>query len=133
LHWCEQSEQTYRLLSEPLESCKVSALKALCELRLGRADAARSSLERTLAQLHSELGHCAARETVIARWTCQQVMQGLGDERAAPALEQLFADVQACAAESTDAADRERLIQALPVFRDIVAAYARRAPPGASA
>ena len=133
LHWCEQSEQTYRLLSEPLESCKVSALRALCELRLGRADAARSSLERTLAQLHSELGHCAARETVIARWTCQQVMQGLGDERAAPALEQLFADVQACAAESTDAADRERLIQALPVFRDIVAAYARRAPPGASA
>jgi tetratricopeptide (TPR) repeat protein len=133
LHWCEQSEQTYRLLSEPLESCKVSALKALCELRLGRADAARSSLERTLAQLHSELGHCAARETVIARWTCQQVMQGLGDERAAPALEQLFADVQACAAESTDAADRERLIQALPVFRDIVAAYARRAPPGNSA
>ncbi|MBC7732342.1 MAG: hypothetical protein H7306_10630, partial [Bacteriovorax sp.] len=36
------------------------------------------------------------------------------------------ADVQATAAERTDAADRERLIQTIPDFRDIVAAWAQR-------
>jgi len=41
-------------------------------------------------------------------------------------LEQLHADVQATAAQSTDAADRERLIKAIPDFRDIVAAYGQR-------
>jgi hypothetical protein len=41
-------------------------------------------------------------------------------------LEQLHVDVQATVAERTDAADRDRLIQATPDFRDIVAAYGRR-------
>ena len=51
----------------------------------------------------------------------------MGDMRAVPLLEELNADVQARAAELTDAADRERLIQAPPAFRDISAA--KRAPP----
>jgi hypothetical protein len=42
-------------------------------------------------------------------------------------LEQLFADVQASAVEMTDAADRGRLIQASPVYRDIVAAWSAAA------
>ena len=63
------------------------------------------------------------------RWDCQQVLDAVGDARAAVLLEQLHADVQARAIELTDAADRERLIQALPVFRDIVAAHRRRGMP----
>ena len=41
-------------------------------------------------------------------------------------LEQLHADVQATAAQRTNAADGERLIRAIQDFRDIVAAYAGR-------
>ena len=48
-------------------------------------------------------------------------------------LEQLHADVQAHAAKLTDASDRERLIQALPDFRGVVAAFSRRGLPGAAA
>ena len=47
-------------------------------------------------------------------------------------LERLFVDVHACATEVTDTTDRERLIQALPVFRDIVAAHGRRGEPVAA-
>jgi len=45
-------------------------------------------------------------------------------------LGQPFADVQATAAEMTDAADRPRLIQALPGYFGIVAAHARRGKTG---
>ena len=50
------------------------------------------------------------------------MLDAVGDAAAAPLLEQLFADVQARAAELTDAGDRERLAHALPVFRGIAAA-----------
>jgi HEAT repeat protein len=87
-------------------------------------------LNRTLTRLNSELADCPPAETMLVRWTCQQVLQALGDERAAPMLEPLHADVQATAALRTDAADRERLTQAIPNFRDIVAAYAGRGGQG---
>jgi hypothetical protein len=58
------------------------------------------------------------------------VLAALGDERAGPLLAQLHVDVQATAAERTDAGDRERLIQAIPSFRDIVAAHAGRGGQG---
>ena len=45
--------------------------------------------------------------------------------RARPLREQLFADVQARATAVTDAANRDRLIQAIPNFRDTVAARGR--------
>lgn len=66
------------------------------------------------------------------RWTCQQLREAMGDGRAAPMLDQLFIDVQARATELTDAADRDRLIQALPIFRSLVAAQARRGATTAS-
>jgi tetratricopeptide (TPR) repeat protein len=124
LRSCEQAEELHRALKDPLEACRVGALRALSETRLGQAPSAAHNLNQTLARLHQDLGHCAAHETLSLRWDCQQALQALADERAAPALEQLFADVLACAAERTDADDRERLIQALPLFRAIVAAHA---------
>ena len=57
----------------------------------------------------------------------------MGDMRAVPLLEALNADVQARAAELTDAADRERLIQAPPAFRDISAAKRRSGEAGTAA
>ena len=54
----------------------------------------------------------------------------LGSDAWAAMLGQPFADVQATAAEMTDAADRPRLIQALPGYFGIVAAHARRGKTG---
>ena len=82
-----------------------------------------------LDRLAGELVERPAHETIDMRWDCQQVLDAAGDARAAVLLEQLHADVQARAIELTDAADRERPIQALPVFRDIVAAHRRRDVP----
>jgi Mg/Co/Ni transporter MgtE len=65
------------------------------------------------------------------RWRCQQVLAALGDARAAALLQQLQADVQARALELTDAADRDRLIQARPDFRAIVSAASSSAIPPA--
>ena len=82
-----------------------------------------------LDPLNGDLAGRPAHATLALRWTCQQVFDALGDARAAPLLERLFTDVQARATELTDAADRERLIQALPVFRAIVAACPQRGEP----
>ena len=86
-------------------------------------------VELLLDRLDSELAGRAAHEPIELRWTCQQVLDALGDARAATLLAPLVADVQARASELTDAADRERLIQALPVFRGIVAAHEQRGRP----
>jgi len=77
-----------------------------------------------LERLRSDLADRPAGQTIGLRWRCHQMLVALGDQRVTPLLEQLHADVLATAAERTDAADGERLIQAIPDFRDIVAAYA---------
>jgi hypothetical protein len=74
------------------------------------------------------LADAAADETILLRWTCQQVLQAAGDARAAPLLERLFADVQTRASALTSPADRSRLIQAIATFNDIVAAHTRALP-----
>ena len=84
--------------------------------------------------MQQELAECPAIETLATRWTCQTVLETLGGEHAQRAgllLEQLYTDVQARATAVTDADDRDRLIQAIPDFRDIVAAYRRRGAPTA--
>ncbi len=126
LKCCAQAQTLHQALDEPLEACNAAAYAALCEIRLRQREAALPSLNQTLARLNSELADCPPAELIPVRWTCHQVLQALGDERAMPLLEQLHADVLATAAERTDAADRDRLIQAIPTFRDIVAAYERR-------
>jgi hypothetical protein len=97
---------------------------------LGLHDAALSTVSGLLERLAT--GERPTHETIEPRWVCQHVLQALRDARAGPMLEQLFADVQASAAEMTDAADRDRLIQASPVYRDIVAAHARRGGPASA-
>ena len=82
-----------------------------------------------LTRLQQSLATCTPIETLRTRWTCHQVLVAIGPEHAARGgllLEQLHIDVHARATEVTDTDDRDRLIRAIPDFRDIVAAYQRR-------
>ena len=86
------------------------------------ADAARLRGQAAIANTH--LAYELYTETLRSRrW---QALAAVGDPRAAPMLAQLFSDVHVRATELTDASDRDRLIQALPVFRGIVAAQGAR-------
>jgi tetratricopeptide (TPR) repeat protein len=125
-----QSQALHETLDDALEACITTGHAAGCELDLGLHDAALSTVNGLLERLASEAR--PAHKTIEPRWACQHVLRVLGDARAAPMLEQLFADVQASAAEMTDAADRDRLIQDSPVYRDIVAAYAVRGGQGSA-
>ena len=102
---------------------EAAAGAALCKTRLGHA--ALSEVNPILASLEGDPGEGSASD-MKARWFCQRVLRARADARAAPELEQLFAAVQARATRPSAAADRDRLIQALPLFRDNVAAYGRR-------
>jgi hypothetical protein len=99
---------------------------------LGQPAVALLKVNAALERLLSDLADRPAGQTIGMRWCCHQVLAALGDERAGPLLAQLHADVQATAAERTDAADRERLIQAIPTFRDTMAAYAARVGQGSA-
>ena len=130
---CGVDSQALHLdLNEPLEACLAAAIAAQCQFHLGQPAAALAGLDAVLDRVHDELAECPANETIALRWRCHQVLQALGDERAGPLLEQLHADVLATAAERTDAADHARLIQAIPTYRDIVAAYAGRVGQGSA-
>ena len=120
------AQTRHRTLDDTEEANEVGALTALCELRLGQPEAALSRVNALLDQVPGDQVASEARGTIGMRWNCCRVLQAVGDLRAMPMLEKLFSDVQAQAIELTDATDRERLIQALPTFRGIVAAYQRR-------
>lgn len=126
LAWLDQAQALYKRLDDAIGECVAAAHAALGQTRLGRMATARAMVDRLLERLDDELAARPAHETIELRWTCQQVLDAAADSRAAALLDRLHADVGARAAELTDAADRERLIQALPVFRAIVAAPGRR-------
>ena len=132
LQFSVQAQVAYQGLALPIEACEAWACAALCQARLGQLEAARSAADQVLEQLAGELADSPADETIGLRWTCCQVLQALGDARADPLLEQLFTDVHARVAVATNAADRERLIQAIAVFRRVVAACSSRDLPGAA-
>jgi class 3 adenylate cyclase/tetratricopeptide (TPR) repeat protein len=123
-----ESQAICTALPSPLRAAQAAAGAARCQACLGQADAALSEVDRVLAQLQGKPGHDLATE-IDVRWNCFQVLDAVGDARAAGLLEKLYADVLAHAAASTFAADRDRLIQALPVFRAIMATQGRRGRP----
>jgi tetratricopeptide (TPR) repeat protein len=126
LQWLTQAQDVFDALEPSTDGDENHACVALCHIRLGERDAALSIANTHLNQVQATLTRETAYATLQLRWTCQQVLEESGDAiRAALLLQQLFLDVQARAAELTDATDRERLIKAMPVFRDIVAAHAR--------
>jgi hypothetical protein len=127
LQWLVQRQALCRDLQDLLGECRAAALEAACDLRLGQPGAALSKVGSLLGMLGTDLAGRAAHQTIGLRWTCQQVLDALGDPRAEAMLEQLHTDVQAHAAALTDAADCQRLIQAQRAYRDIVAAWSAAA------
>jgi tetratricopeptide (TPR) repeat protein len=125
LQWLDQAVALYGALDDPIGLSMAVADTAACALQLGQPAVALHKVNAALERLRGDLADRPAGQTIGLRWGCQQVLVALGDARAGLLLEQLHADVQATAAQRTDAADRERLIQAIPIFRDIVAAFAR--------
>ena len=132
LEWLVEAQTLYQTLEDAIGECVAAAHAAVCQTRLGQTTVARSTVDLLLKRLDDDLAESPAHETIELRWNCQQVLEAVGDARAAAVLKQLVADVQARAVELTDAADRDRLIQALPVFRTIVAAHGRRGESAAS-
>ena len=132
LQWLAQAQCLYQAVDLPLDDCECAGHAARCQLRLGQPDAALSTVNLLLDRLDSDLAQEPADATILLRWTCQQVLDAVDDARAETMLAKLYADVQVRAAELTDATDRDRLIQAQPVFRGIVAAHGRQGEPAAA-
>ena len=132
LQWYAQAQCLYQAVDLALDAGECAARAARCQVQLGQPAAALSTVNALLDRLGSDLAQEAAGATIALRWACQQVLDAVGDARARGLLKKLHADVQAHAAKLTDAADRGRLIQALPVFRAIVAAHGRPGEPGAA-
>lgn len=126
LPWHVQAQALYEALDDQNGARAAAAWATLCETLLDQQDAALSTVGQLLELLDGDPAEHPAHETIGWRWPCQQALAGWGDARAGPMLERLFADVHARATEMTDTTDRQRLIQALPVFRGIVAAHAQR-------
>ena len=128
-HWLCQARASFEQVDQPTWATENVAHTALCQIRLGHFDAARASVNQVLDCLQRELAEYPADNLINMRWTSQRVLEALGDPRAGPLLEQLYTDVQALATAMTDVEDRDRLIQATPDYRNIVAAYAQRGGP----
>jgi len=121
-----QASTAFEALDQRATAGVAAARAALCMVRLGQPKEALSAVDKLLLQLGPD-AKADESPAIDLMWSCQQVLAAVGDPRAGPMLEQLHADVQAKAAQRTDATDRERLIQAIPDFRDIVAAWSAMA------
>ncbi len=130
-HWFGQSGAAFETLGLVHKVFEARASVGLCQAHLGDMGTALPEVEGVLAYVAANPSEDPGTHLDV-RWTCQQVLASAGDARAAPMLDALFADVQFCAgeladaAELTDAADREQLIQAVPTFRAVAGAYRQR-------
>jgi hypothetical protein len=92
---------------------------------MGLHDAARATVGEILAALDGPLAQVSASETLGLRFTCQEILENLGDALAARLIEQVNADLHAKLSHLADTAERERVIAASSTYSDIVAAYRR--------
>lgn len=129
LAWLGQAQALYQALDDTIGLWVATAHAALCRVRSGQTEQARAAVEQLLAALACQTPADEAHATIEVRAVCQLVLDALADARATPLLVQVHSDMLARAAQLTDAADRDRLIQALPVFRDVAAAYQRLGAP----
>jgi hypothetical protein len=132
LQWFAQAQAMFEALEDHIGASEAAASSALSELRLRQSSSALSKVNQLLERLSGDLAECSTYETIGLRWPCQQVLDAVADSRAATMLEQLFADVHARATQLTSVGDRDRLIQAQPIFRDIVAQHKLHGGPGAA-
>ena len=123
LQWHLQAQALYQQLGDGIDAMENQACIALCQVRLHRHGEALAAVNGLLEALQDPMAGLPAPATIGVRWVCHQALAGLDDTRAGPLLLQLHADVQARAAELTDAADRDRLIRAIAAWRGINAAH----------
>ena len=125
LPWHVQALAVYRSLGDRGAESRAEAAIALCEFMLGHREPALVAVDRLLQRLGAELASHPAHETLDLRWMCHQVLANADDVRAADLLARMAADVRDRAAVMTDESDRQRLIEAQPVFRAVMAAHVR--------
>ncbi|WP_425260867.1 ATP-binding protein [Rubrivivax sp. RP6-9] len=129
--WHTRALAVYESLGDLHAVSRATAAIALCDALLDRHVPALTAVDTLLARLGGALASLPAHETIDLRWTCCQVLAVAADARAVPLLQRLASDVRDRAAVVTGAADRERLIQAHPLYRGIVAAHAAHAAAAA--
>jgi class 3 adenylate cyclase/tetratricopeptide (TPR) repeat protein len=121
--WHRQAQDIFETLGEPGNACHAAAEGALDTARLGDTQLAVEAAAAVLLRL--AVADSAPTDAVLeARWACQRVFAAAGDARAGPLLQQLAAEVQRRVRELTPDApdDRQRLVDAVPLFREVVAA-----------
>jgi tetratricopeptide (TPR) repeat protein len=123
LRWHAAAHGLFQNLGRDIDGMENEACVALCQAKLGQGIEALAVVDNLLDGVEGPAANLPASATIGLRWTCQQVLDKLGDKRMEPVLAQLHVDIQRRAAELTEVADRDRLIQAIPTFRGIVASY----------
>jgi tetratricopeptide (TPR) repeat protein len=120
------SEQ--RALDEPAETCRTEALIATQLVAKGDREAARTLIEGVVRKLDEGLSTTGLYYPAEPRWLCYQVLAGLGDPRAAAALEQAYQFLHELAAREPDPGERQSFLSAVPLHRAICAAWATQGP-----
>ncbi|MDP2008404.1 MAG: adenylate/guanylate cyclase domain-containing protein [Rubrivivax sp.] len=121
-----QAQAVYQAMGDALNVFNAQAQAALDMATLGDLAAAAAQVNIVLAGMAAAPPSPTASDTIPVRWACQQVLAQVNDARAAPMLTQLFDDMQARVARATAEDDRERMVAALPDYREIAAARRAR-------
>jgi len=112
-------------LSDQATACEAAAGLARVALAQGDVAVALQHVETVLAHLAGG-GSLDATESSLIRLTCYQVLQHVGDARAAEVLADAHAQIQARAANITDTTLRNSFLNNIPSHRAIVSAWAAR-------
>jgi class 3 adenylate cyclase/tetratricopeptide (TPR) repeat protein len=126
-----QAQAGFKAMNQPIAVWECAGRAAKCEIELGLHESARQRVNEALGALDGELAHLPPYLTIGVRWSSYPVLVALADSRAAALLEQLHGDVQAHVTSLAAPADRDRVIQSKPAYRDIVSAWAARSAPAA--
>jgi class 3 adenylate cyclase/tetratricopeptide (TPR) repeat protein len=102
---------------------EMAAVGARMDVERGELGAARATVEQVWQVLEAGVEFEQISQEIHARWACCQVFTALADARAAPLRAVLRDEVRAVAAAlQADGGDGDALLQAVPIYRAILAA-----------
>ena len=122
----QECRARYEVLSNSPFVAIASAVIAECCLAMGDAQRATVEANRALQALADGVSLTGTGEEMRVRLLCFEVLDAAGDERAAPHLAALHADLQTTAAHIANEATRRQLLGNVDTHRAIVAAWAAR-------